>query len=137
MVTPAAQIYHHYHFHKGSFKYYSSEKNRLHLLLKNMEWKTLVLSAPALVLVEVAQLVHSIMNGWFLQKVKSWFEILGLLPHILEKRRQLQLHRNVDDAEIVRLYQGELKISGIQNPLLENFLSPVLEFYWKIIQRLI
>ena len=30
-TTPKAEIYHHYHFNKGVFKYYSSEKNRLFL----------------------------------------------------------------------------------------------------------
>lgn len=135
MTAPAAVIYHHYHFHKGNFKYYSSEKNRLHLLLKNLECKTLLLAAPALALVEAAQLAHALMHGWFAQKVKSYFEILALLPRIRKKRREIQSRRKVDDSEIVRLYQGELQVSGMKNPLLTHVLSPALNCYWRTIKR--
>ncbi len=134
MVTPKAVIYHHYHFNKGTGKYHSSEKNRLHILLKNMETKTLFLIFPALVLVECAQLAHSLMNGWFVLKIKSYFELLALLPRILNKRRQVQRRRRVTDREIVRLYQGTLSVSGVKNPLLDNVLSPILNTYWNLIR---
>lgn len=137
MVNPAAAIYHHYHFHKGTFKYYSSEKNRLYLLAKNLEFKTLLLITPALLVIEAAQLAHGLLNGWFMSKIKSYFELLALLPNILEKRRKLQSERKVTDREIVRLYQGRLRVSGLQNPLLDTFLSPLLAFYWNLIRRLI
>jgi GT2 family glycosyltransferase len=135
VVNPAAAIYHHYHFHKGAFKYYSSEKNRLYLLAKNLELKTLFLIIPALLVIEAAQLAHGLLNGWFTAKIKSYIELLALLPRILEKRRQLQSARRVADREIVRLYQGRLRVSGLQNPLLDKILSPALDCYWRLIRR--
>ena len=134
MVTPKAVIYHHYHFHKGKGKFHSSEKNRLHILLKNMEWTTLSLVFPALVVVEFAQLAHSLMNGWFILKIKSYFELLEILPRILQKRRQIQRRRRVGDGEITRLYQGTLAVSGVKHPLMDNILSPVLNAYWNLIR---
>ena len=136
-VIPQAIMYHHYKFNKGILKYYSSEKNRLHILLKNMELKTLALISPALIIVEFSQWFHAAINKWFLLKMKSYFEILILLPSILTKRKKLKLLRKVSDKEITRVYKGTLAISGTNNPLLTYLLSPALNTYWKIIRHLI
>ena len=136
-VIPQAIMYHHYKFNKGILKYYSSEKNRLHILLKNMEVKTLALIFPALIIVEFSQWFHAAINKWFLLKMKSYFEILILLPSILTKRKKLKLLRKVSDKEITRVYKGTLAISGTNNPLLTYLLSPALNTYWKIIRHLI
>ena len=136
-VIPQAIMYHHYKFNKGILKYYSSEKNRLHILLKNMGVKTLALIFPALIIVEFSQWFHAAINKWFLLKMKSYFEILILLPSILTKRKKLKLLRKVSDKEITRVYKGTLAISGTNNPLLTYLLSPALNTYWKIIRHLI
>ena len=136
-VIPQAIMYHHYKFNKGILKYYSSEKNRLHILLKNMEVKTLALICPALIIVEFSQWFHAAINKWFLLKMKSYFEILILLPSILTKRKKQKYLRKVPDKEITRIYQGTLAVSGMDNPLLTNLLSPALNTYWKIIRHLI
>ena len=136
-VVPKAIMHHHYKFNKGILKYYSSEKNRLHILLKNMEVKTLALISPALIIVEFSQWFHAAINKWFLLKMKSYFEILILLPSILTKRKKLKLLRKVSDKEITRVYKGTLAISGTNNPLLTYLLSPALNTYWKIIRHLI
>jgi len=136
-VTPKATMYHHYYFDKGVRKFYSSEKNRLYLLLKNMQLKTLALIFPALIFVELSQWFHAATNGWFLLKIKSYFEILSLLPIIFSKRRELKSLRKKSDREITHMYQGTLSVSGINNPLLTHVLSPILNIYWKLIRNLI
>ena len=130
MVTPRAVLYHHYKFNKGIRKFYFSEKNRLHILIKNLEFKTLGLIVPALLVVESAQWVHAILHGWFLLKIKSYFELAALLPSILRKRRAIQASRKIPDREIIRLYRGQLAVAGMIHPLMEKFLSPVLDTYW-------
>ena len=136
-VAPQAIMYHHYKFNKGVLKYYSSEKNRLYLLLKNMEIKTLALISPALIIVEFSQWFHASIHKWFLLKMKSYIEILILLPRILAKRKKQKHLRKVSDKEITRIYQGSLAVSGIKNPLLNYLLSPMLNVYWKMIRHLI
>jgi GT2 family glycosyltransferase len=135
MVCPKAVIYHHYHFSKGTFKFYSSEKNRLLLLFKLFEWKTLVLISPALFIIEIAQWVHALMNGWFGLKAKSYFEVLRLFPKILRKRVQAQAARKITDKEIISLHSGILKIAGVKNRLLDKVLSPLVNAYWNLIRR--
>jgi len=137
MATPKAVLYHHYKFNKGIRKFYFSEKNRLHILIKNLEWKTLALIFPALLVVESAQWVHAILHGWCLLKLKSYFELVALLPSILKKRRDIQTRRITSDQEITRLYQGQLAVAGMNNSLMENLLSPILKAYWVLIRGLI
>ena len=102
-----------------------------------MEVKTLALIFPALILVEFSQWFHAMFNGWFLLKIKSYFEILNLLPTILAKRSKLKSLRKTPDGEITRIYQGTLAVSGIKNPLLTYVLSPILNIYWKLIRNLV
>jgi hypothetical protein len=134
MVTPKSVCSHHYDFNKGVQKFYRSEKNRLHILLKNMESKTLVLISPALIIVELAQIFHALMHGWLGLKVKSYFEILGQFSQIARKRRKIRSFRKVSDKEITRLYQGTIAVSGMKNPLMDYVLSPLLSAYWKLIR---
>ena len=134
MVTPKSVCYHHYNFNKGVHKFYRSEKNRLHILFKNMERKTLILIFPALVVIELAQIVHALMYGWLGLKLKSYFEILGQFPKIVRKRRKIRSFRKVSDKEITRLYQGTIAVSGMKNPLMDYVLSPLLSAYWKLIR---
>jgi GT2 family glycosyltransferase len=134
MATPKSVCYHHYNFNKGVLKFYRSEKNRLHILFKNMECKTLTLIAPALVVVELAQIVHALMHGWLGLKIKSYFEILGQFSRIMRKRQGVRSLRKVSDKEITRLYRGSIAVSGVDNPLIDYLLSPLLNAYWKLIR---
>ena len=136
-VTPQAIMHHHYKFNKGTLKYYFSEKNRLYILLKNMDTKTLALISPALIIVEFCQCFHAVFHKWFLLKMKSYIEIIVLLPRILTKRKKQKKLRKVSDKEITRIHQGTLAISGIDNPLLTHILSPALNAYWKAIRDFI
>lgn len=137
LVNPEAVIYHKYQFGRNPEKFYYSEKNRLQLLFKNYSLKTLFLIFPALVVVELAETCFSMTNGWFWKKIKSYFEIISALPRIREKRKRVQRGRKVTDREIVRLFVGELTISGVNHFLLDRVLSPFLSFYWEMIRGLI
>ncbi|MEK9628484.1 MAG: glycosyltransferase family 2 protein [Nitrospinota bacterium] len=137
MVTPKSICSHHYNFNKGVLKFYRSEKNRLHILLKNFECKTLWLIAPAIFLVEISQIIHSLFHGWFGLKLKSYMETLAEFVKISRKRRRIQSTRKVADKEIVRLYQDTIAVSGLKNPLVDYFLNPILKIYWFCIRGLI
>jgi GT2 family glycosyltransferase len=134
MVNPRSICNHHYNFNKGMQKFYWSEKNRLHILLKNLEYKTLILIFPALVVIELAQIAHALTHGWTWLKLKIYFELFGQFPQIARKRRQIRSLRKVSDKEICRLYQGTISVSGMKNPLIDFLLSPILSAYWKLIR---
>jgi len=137
IANPKAVIYHKYHFSRSKDKFYYSEKNRLYLLLKNYNLKTLVLILPAVFLVEIAELFFALSQGWFIKKIKSYHEILMMVPSIIKKRKFVQKTRMIPDKEIVKVFQGKLVVGGVKHPLLDNFLSPIVNLYWKLIKRFI
>ena len=79
----------------------------------------------------------ALMTGWFVLKIRSYPELLALLPSLLKKRKAVQAEREIGDAEIVALFVGDLRIGGLKNPLLDRGLSPLLRFYWKLVKKLI
>ncbi len=135
MVCPDAVFYHHYKFNKGLSKFYYSEKNRLHILIKNFQTKTLLLITPALIIIELAQWFHALTHGWLQLKIKSYYELIKSFPQILTKRKSLQKKRKVSDKEIIELYKDNLQLSGIKSPLLEKILSPALGTYWSFVKN--
>ncbi len=137
IVNPKARVYHEYHFKKNTDKFYHSEKNRIHLLLKNYEAKTLFLILPALAILEFAEICFALLNGWFGKKIRSYFEIASEMKKIVVKRKIVQKKRKVDDKEITRLLSGNLKIGAMKHILIDQVLSPFLGFYWKIIKGMI
>ena len=137
VVNPKAIIYHKYHFSRNKDKFYHSEKNRLYLLLKNYSLKTLILILPAVVLVEIAQIFFALSQGWFVKKIKSYFEIFMMYQSIIKNRRSVQKNRTVHDSDIVKVMTGRLVVGGIKHPLLDNILSPVISFYWKLVKEFV
>ena len=137
VVNPRAIIYHKYHFSRNKDKFYHSEKSRLYLLLKNYSFKTLILILPATVLVEIAQIFFALSQGWFVKKIKSYFEILMMSQPIIKNRLAVQKNRVVHDSEIVKIMTGRLVVGGIKHPLLDNFLSPVVNLYWKLVKEFV
>lgn len=137
LVIPEAKIYHKYTFSKNLDKFYHSEKNRLQLLLKNYSFNTILLLLPAIIFIELAEMFHSILNGWYKKKIISYLEIYRNLPNLLKKRVVVQRNRKVKDSEIVKLFVGYLKFEYINSIFLEKIISPILNFYWHIIKRFI
>ena len=135
VVTSNSVCSHHYNFNKGVLKFYRSEKNRIHILLKNFECKTLWLIFPAVLLVEISQIVHSIFNGWFRLKIKSYYEIAAQYIQIIKKRRKIQSVRKVPDSDIIKLYEATVEVTGLNNPLVDYFLNPILKTYWACIRN--
>jgi GT2 family glycosyltransferase len=137
MVVPDSVCFHHYNFNKGVLKFYRSEKNRLHILLKNFEAKTLFLIIPAILLVEISQIAHAFFHGWLFLKLKSYLDIASQSIKISRKRRRIQSARKVSDKEIVRLHEDVIAVTGLNNPLVDYFLNPILKLYWICIRSFI
>ena len=137
VVNPKAILYHKYHFGRNPDKFYHSEKNRLVMLIKNYSLKTLIIILPPALLVELAELFFALGSGWLGKKLKSYWEIITSLPTIVKRRRAVQKMRRVRDKEIVKLFTGQVSLSGLKSDLLDWFLSPLLALYWKGVRWII
>lgn len=116
-------------------------RNRWQVILKNYEFKTLLLVSPVLFTYECFQLAGVIKKGWFIEWVKAFSWIILHFFEILRKRRNIQKARKIPDREILR--NGPIPFR--ENDLIKspwerrglNFLNRFAELYWRRIERFI
>lgn len=115
-------------------------RNRWQLILKNYEFKTLLLLSPAFFIYEVFQLIGVIEKGWFREWLRALLWIIRNPLLILQKRRIVQKERRIRDREI--LSDGPIPFTGdfTKGPL-ERIGKGCLDFlvttYWRRIERFI
>lgn len=133
MIAPQAIVYHHYEFRRNKKMIYWSERNRWAALLQNYSLKTLCLLMPLLLAIESGVLLYSLFHGWLWQKIKGYIWLLAHLLSILRQRQRVQSMRTVGDKEILRHMESKLEFAEVSNPVLKWIVSPVVEWYYKLI----
>ncbi len=136
-LVPEARIYHKYTEGIPKHRWYWSERNRQLTLLKFYKVPTLILIFPAWLFMELGILAYSLVSGWFLLKIKSYFSILLQIPKTLIKRRKIQKTRKITDKELVKYLEPRFKFAGFTHPLLQYIVNPVLGLYWQLIKKII
>lgn len=130
-------VWHRYDFQKKSLsglKMYLLERNRFAFLLKNFEWKTLLLIAPALIVFEGGILFHSLLQGYFFKKLLAYKDFFTRIPSILKKRKIVQAKRTMSDRELFFLLSPTIEFEEVRSPLL-SVVNRFLNRYHKIINH--
>lgn len=135
MNVPKAKVWHKYHFSRNPKKFFYFERNRALTLLKNYQWRTLLLIFPMLVLVELMMVAYSVIGGFFFEKLKAYPATLGLVPHALRERQKVQKLRARSDRELYPLWTGVLRFSEVDNPAVTAF-NLLGNAYWRLIKAL-
>lgn len=136
-LFPASFVYHKYEFHKGEYKFYLLERNRLKMCLKNYRLKTLVILFPIFVFSETGMLAYFLIKRSLGSKIKSYLDIIKSRHEIMDGRRKVQAMRRVPDSEIVKLFESRIVTEGADNPLQRYIANPVYAFVWAFARRLI
>lgn len=134
-VTPSSIVYHKYKFSNSNLRWYNSEKNRLIMLLTNLEAVTLIKLLPAIIVLEPLIIVFGLLKGFGGAKLRSLFYVLSNLPSILKLRRDRQLTRTVSDNDLLPMFDSELIFGPVTNPLIEKVINPCLRGYKQLISR--
>ncbi len=135
LCVPSSVVYHKYSFNRRGGKRYFLERDRLMLLMKIFQKKTLILILPAFLVTEAGTILYALKGGWFFPKIKTYAYLLRNLPHILIQRRRIQKSRVVGDGKILEWLRGGVYFPEVQNPLLNRFLNPFLEAYLKLLKK--
>ncbi len=139
ILEPESIVYHDYYFptRKNKERYFWLEKNRLYLILKFYQLKTLLLIAPMLCLMACGQLFYAFKNGY----LREFFRVrLWLFFHwrkIKDARAKVQSTRLISDREFLEKVAAEIEFQDVNNILLKKVINPIMKFYWSIIKRLI
>ena len=139
VLAPASVVYHKYEFSKSIKKFYYMERNRRLVMLQNYKLGTLLLIAPAYLVMSLALFIYSCFAGWggqslrilgYFLSVKNWRKIIAT-------RRRVQKSRRLGDGEIVKRFVGKIEFQDLQNPLLRSVANPIFNAYWQVAKRLI
>lgn len=128
---------HEYEFSRNAMKNYLLERNRLLTVLTVYSRRTLLLLAPALLLVEAAVLAAATAQGWLPAKLRGYRWLLGQARAVLERRRFVQDGRSVDDGAIVPLLRARLEPTNVDAPPGLAVLNAVLASYWALVRRFV
>ncbi len=121
-------VRHDYEFEKGRSKYYHFEKNRWLWLLKTYRLPTLLRLAPSLAVVEVAVLLHALQRRWFLLKLRSYGELLVLMPSCLRERYRVQATRTEPDGVLLAHCSTEIHLPGMEQARSLALLNRILRW---------
>jgi GT2 family glycosyltransferase len=135
--VPTAIVRHRYEFSRNAEKYYLLERNRLLGLLTLLEGRTLLLLAPALVLVEAAIVALALKEGWAGRKVAGWAWLVRNRRWVMDRRRRLQRERTCNDRALAPLFAGHLDPANLQLPRAVRPVDRLLSGYWRVVRRLL
>lgn len=138
LIAPGAIVYHKYEFNRSIQKYYWMDRNRIITILKNYHWLTLLLIAPAFIVMEIGLAIFALQSGWFTDKLKVWKYFISMKNWkiILRKRRQIQISRKVSERKIVSLITGKIWYQEIGSWKL-RIANPFFQLYWWIVKIVI
>ena len=98
---PDALVLHHSR-PRGTWLFYYQIRNRWHFMLKNYQWRTLLLIAPCLLIHEPLQLVVLHAQGHGRVYWKAVGGLLAMLPDLPRDRRFMNRIRRVPDRALLR-----------------------------------
>jgi GT2 family glycosyltransferase len=101
LELPDALVLHHSH-PRGTWLFYYQIRNRWHFMLKNYQWRTLLLILPCLMIHEPLQLVVLHVQGHGRVYWKSVAGLFALLPSLRRDRALTRGIRAVPDAALLR-----------------------------------
>lgn len=101
VVTPKAHVLHH-HLFRGDRYYNHQIAGRWYFILKNYQWSTLLLCAPALVLHELCLLLFLALKGRLDAFGSAIRHFVRFAPRIGPARARAQSSRKVGDAYLLR-----------------------------------
>jgi GT2 family glycosyltransferase len=135
-LVPSSIVFHKYNYSRNKKKMYFLETSRLIMLGKNYESKTLVLLAPAFVLMEGCILAYALVNGWFVDKLLSYSYIAKSIPTIQKKRKDVTKMRRVSDDRILPKFEGGIQFKEVDS-VFTRLANPFFNLYFNIMKSLL
>ncbi|MDP9173347.1 MAG: glycosyltransferase family 2 protein [Planctomycetota bacterium] len=137
--VPGSVVWHKYAFQENYKYYYYLERNRWYLLGTYYKMPTLLLIAPAMMAMELGQVYFAWRNGVLGEKLRAWryFFSAKNLSRLLARRREAQGRRLIGDRAFTESFVGRIEFSEIKSGLLDRVGNPLLNFYWRMVRRMI
>ncbi|MBI4135511.1 glycosyltransferase family 2 protein [Candidatus Uhrbacteria bacterium] len=138
VLAPKSVMWHKYEFGRSILQVYYMERNRLITMLQFYKLPTLLLVAPAFIVMELGLLGASIAGKYAKPKVRGWGYFLkpSSWKKLLVERRKIQALRTMSDRELMHDWKGMVLHQEIMNPVLKYIANPMMAAYWGVAKRL-
>ena len=135
LVIPNALVWHKYEFSRNKNKMFYFERNRLLFLMKNYSPWMMLITFPAMLINEILMVIFSIMAGWTPLKIKSYFAVFALLPHVIKERKRIN-KKEKNYHQLKTFINSDISFSEVKVPGLKlyNFLTFC---YWSLIKKIV
>jgi GT2 family glycosyltransferase len=137
VLTPEADVFHDYDYHRHPTKNYFMERNRLLFVASAFSARTLAVLAPVLVATELALWAFAWREGWARDKAEGWRWCVRHADWLRRQRRRVQSLRRVPDAVLASQLQATIDPAMIPVPGLVRAANPALRAYWAVARRLL
>ncbi len=129
LVSENSTIYHKYSFSRNKHKFYYFERNRLIIMFKNYDLRTLAVLFPIIIFTEALMLGYSLIGGWLNLKIKGYMDIIRIWPSIMNGRREVMAYKVVRDHTLKQKWVTDLVFEEVHNPLFIP-LNLLFRIYW-------
>ncbi len=138
VIAPKSIMWHKYEFGRSILQVYYMERNRLLTMLEFYKIPTLILFAPAFIVMELGLLGASIVGKYAKPKLRGWgyFFKPSSWKKLLAERRRIQKLRTISDRALMQDFTGRVLHQEMMNPVLKYFVNPAFNVYWQVVKRL-
>lgn len=139
LLVPGSKIFHHYEFSKSIKKFYLLERNRHLTNLVNYKWPTLLLLAPAALVMELGTLVFSFKSGWWKEKLRSYLFFLrpATWQWVFRRRAMVKKFWVKTDREMLINMTGIITNQEVNNFVMAKIVNPIMNFYFQILKKVV
>lgn len=139
VLAPKSVIFHKYEFSRSMRMLYYMERNRYLTLLIYYPANIFLLVGLPGAFMDIAMIFYSIIGGWFKEEWKIWmyFSRYSTYVKIREARSKVKKISTIEFSEIARDFAGKIEFQEIANPLLKYIANPLMDLYWRLINKII
>jgi GT2 family glycosyltransferase len=136
-IVPDARVEHDYGFAKGDYKWFHLERNRWWSLITTYPTPLLVLTAPALLLFDLALLAVAARDGWLRPKLRAQAAVIAALPRLWHRRRELQAGTRIGPAGFAAALSASLDSPYLGPAAAVPGVAGVQALYWRMVRALL
>lgn len=137
VFLPGAIVAHRYEFSRNPEKFFLLERNRAVMVWSCWSRRMLLVTAPALLLLEVTTLLMALAQGWYPQKLRAWRWLWGHRSSVHARRREVQRTRVLADRDLAPLLATALDPGNLPPPAWTRPFDRLLGAFWAAGRRLL
>ena len=134
LFAPESVVSHKYEFSRSIGKYYWMERNRFIVMLRDYRLATLLLIAPACLVMELGLWLFAFKGGWWKEKLRAYgyFLLPSTWRKLVRARRRIASLRTVSDRQVTACFSGKVLFQKMSPFLLTHVANPLFALYWRL-----